>query len=1255
MAIYAAGRKCTYHKSPAILQQKLAKLICQNSSWAPPGQTHVLSLQVGANLTRQRPSWEVLRPFLHSTKTGIRRNSSSALPLQKTHLPQTHLGLQEASHDQILILCKQGDLDRALHVLFILPSSANPPPDQVYLSLLNICKKEKCLSQALRLYTHIITHSSQKLSIVLGNQLVHVFVACGGIEIATKIFLGLTNPTSSSWEALISGYAGSGQGIKALEMYFRTRQSDMEPHVSTITSLLKICGSIQDLEGGRKLHSDAVERRDDADVFVGSTLVSMYGKCRRLSEAEKVFGALVQRNVVSWNSMLASYIENENEEAALRLFRQMQEEGVTPNHLTFMAALRACGTLGDKKDFEAFSCGSHLKLVLDIGRALHADARKRSVASNAYVESALLSMYKKCGSFLELEDVFSSLLERNVVSWNVMLAALMDQGLEETTLQLYRAMQEEGVKPDHQTTMVALLACCNLLEKEHAITIDMQSNKGMSYKVCEALYHDSWQSGFAFDIILGSMFINVYGKCGAIEDAEDVFGKLSSPDVATWNAMLSVYAEQLQAEKAFKLYRQMHEEMVCQDGLTLVAMLQACGSFAGKEEAADYENCNKVIASEIGNGLHSVAQKQGLESSTQVANTLISMYGKFGRVGHSEVVFDRLVKRDVVSWNAMLSAYIEQEQFDLVLQLYCQMRKEGFIPDRLTIAVAILACGIAAQKEETSLLGGHSLKEVSHEIVRALHFEAVSRGFDLNKHLRSSLVSTYSKCGAVFEAEKVFLEACQPDTFYWNAMLVAYVEHDRGDKALQLYKVMQDNNFVDKHTVVIALKACATCIRRDEAVEHGHITAAVCLEIGHSLHAYAWKNGLGSNMFVGSTLISMYGKCGCIEKAKHVFDRMARRDTVLWNAMLFACVEHGEGEDALQLFCLMQKERVSFDHQTLTMALQACCILAEREKAIVRDGQAMKVSSLRIGQSLHSDAVQSKEVFSDVVVLNSLVSMYGKCGAIREAEKTFDCLWKRSISSWNAMLSAYLEYDQCEKAIQLYHKLQKMPTNVDDVTCGYILQACSQTGRLDVCRQVHFIAASSGVDLSFLLSTTLAHTYGNCGCMLDAKAVFQGLPKPDVVAWSTCVSGFAQQGKPESSFLFFDKMHMEGIIADEVTCSSFLFACSHAGLVDEGVQYFNSMDKVFGITSTLKHYANVIDLLARTGNLAKVEYVLEKMPIKPDLAIWMCVLSACCLHGNLELAKFAFTSAIQLQPVDSAGYILMSNVYQQRDPMECVR
>lgn len=1171
--------------------------------------------------------------------------SSWARTKQMNH---THIGLQEVSHDQIQALCQQGHLQRALYLLF---TTAIPPPERIYLSLIKACKKEKALVHAQHIYAHLSTHPSKKLSSVLGNYLVLTFVTCGSIDIAYQVFQQLKCVTSSSWMSIISGFVESGQALKALEMYNYMLHAQVEPNTCTLVNLLKVCGSIHDLDDGKKLHSDAVERGYHVDVFVGSTLVSMYGKCRSLPEAENVFGSLMQRNIVSWNAMLMSCVEDNMEEKALSLYRQMQEEGVSPNHVSLVAALQACGTLGIKELSDTIYLGAERKsAALEIGRALHADARKRGLATSSFVQSALLSMYRKCDSLAALEAVFISLSDPNVVSWNVILTAYAEQGQEKKALQLYRKMQEERVIPDHQTLMAALIACRCFVEKEGAICLARSFNKAVTYELCRALQFDAWSNGLAFDVIMGSLLISIYGKCRTIAEAEDVFGHLLRPDVVAWNAMLSAYVEQAQEEKAYKLYRQMQEEGVCLDELTLITAFQTCSSFAGKEGAGFEGRCSMTIALEIGKALHSAARKHGFESIVHVGNTLLSMYGKCGCITHAEIVFGRLLMRDIVSWNGMLAVYVENGQYEFALRLYRQLRREGYAPDELTFAITLQACGIAA--DEATPIERQSRKGMPLKLVRALHSEALMKGFGPDKCTQSRLISIYGKCGMIMEAENIFFRASQSGTVCWNAMLLAYVEHNQAEKALQLYKQMQEQNFVDERTVVIALKACGSILKKEEAVIDGLMISAICLEIGLCLHAYACKNAFDLNVFVGSTLISMYSKCRCISRAEHVFDRMPKKNKILWNTMLSAYVEYGEGERALQLFRVMQKECENLDGQTLTIVLQACCVLAEKEAAVVMEGQPIKACSLRIGQALHAEAAQSKEFSMDVFVASTLVSLYGKCGAIREAEMTFCCLPEQNTLSWNAMLSAYAEYDHWEKALQLYGHIEKMHMVLDDVTLFYILQASSQTGSVEVCRRVHFILFSSKTCLSSLLVTTLVHAYGNCGCMLDAEAVFHDLAQPDVVTWSTCVSGFAQQGNSEASFYFLNEMHIEGIMPDEVTSCSFLSACSHTGLVDEGVYYFDCMSRNFGLTPDVKHYTSVIDLFARAGNLAKVEYMLQKMPIKADLAIWTCVLSACCLHGDLGLAKLAFSSAMQLQPSKSAEYTLMSNIYWQLDPIK---
>ena len=157
---------------------------------------------------------------------------------------------------------------------------------------------------------------------------------------------------------------------------------------------------------------------------------------------------------------------------------------------------------------------------------------------------------------------------------------------------------------------------------------------------------------------------------------------------------------------------------------------------------------------------------------------------------------------------------------------------------------------------------------------------------------------------------------------------------------------------------------------------------------------------------------------------------------------------------------------------------------------------------------------------------------------------------------------------------------------------------------------------------------------------------------PDVVSWSSCIAGFGREGNYEASIQFLEEMNIEGIAADELTYCSFLSSCSHTGHVDMGLETFVSMIKDSAIIPELKHYASIIDLLGRAGKCTKAEEVLRKSPMQPDLAVWLSLLSACCLHSNVELARRAFISTVHLQPGDPAGYALIENIYRQCYSME---
>lgn len=247
---------------------------------------------------------------------------------------------------QVGVLCRSGDLDTAVQVLWCLPGA---PADGVYLLLLKACTEKRALQHVKGVHAHLITHSPPHVSASLLEHLVVTLATCGALEDACHAFYALPSRTVFSWTAVISGFVGCGKAHDALHHYKCMQEDGVKPNCYTFVSLFKACGSLADINEGRKLHDDFRDTGILPNVYIVNTLVSMYGKCGYIKEAENVFksgdGIL---DVVSWNAMLSSYIEQEDGKRALQLFRQMQGEGVSPDQRSFVMALLACNRINEQ-------------------------------------------------------------------------------------------------------------------------------------------------------------------------------------------------------------------------------------------------------------------------------------------------------------------------------------------------------------------------------------------------------------------------------------------------------------------------------------------------------------------------------------------------------------------------------------------------------------------------------------------------------------------------------------------------------------------------------------------------------------------------------------------------------------------------------------------------------------------------------------------------------------------------------------------
>lgn len=716
------------------------------------------------------------------------------------------------------------------------------------------------------------------------------------------------------------------------------------------------------------------------------------------------------------------------------------------------------------------------------------------------------------------------------------------------------------------------------------------------------------------------------------EQAQILFHGLPQRAVISWTAMIFGCTRAGEYRKALSMYHKMQEEGVVPQKRTFICAVQACG---------------RITDLQAGRGVHADIVKHRFDSDIFVSTCLVSMYAECGSLVDAQLVFDNLSHRDVVSWNAMLAAYAHQGQGMATLQLFQQMHEEGVPANDRTFVSVLQACGKIAEKEDINIVDGKALKLRALWVGQVLHARIQTLGYETDMFVASALVSMYAKCGSVMDARRVFDGLSQRDVVSWTAMLSALAQQGQAEEALQLYERMKEQKLrFDARSLVSVIQACSILAEKEEdAVVDGRPLKRKSMELGRAIHEEAVRRGHGFYLFLCNALISMYGKCGGIVEARHVFDNLLQRDVVSWNAILTTCAQQALAEECLQLYSRMSEENISPNVTTFVCVLQAYSCLAEKEASVLTgDGSPTTLESLRKGKTIHAEA-RSRGYESDVFVGSALISLYGKCGSIADAQDVFDRLPKRDVVVWNAILAAHVQLGLANKALELFEKMELERILPNETTYMHILQACSHVGVQDICAHIHKKLVLSATNLNLSLGNTLIDTYSKCASMKDAQAVFDALSQPDVVSWNVLIAGYAREGNLDESLRKFDEMQGADVKPDKVTFLSLLAACSHAGMVDEGVAYFQSMSRDYDISPGLDHYVCMVDLFGRAGYFNMVEQLISGMPMRPNLALWLCLLACCRKHGNVVLAERAFDCALRLQRNQAAAYVLMTNIY----------
>ncbi|KAK3195556.1 hypothetical protein Dsin_026866 [Dipteronia sinensis] len=581
----------------------------------------------------------------------------------------------------------------------------------------------------------------------------------------------------------------------------------------------------------------------------------------------------------------------------------------------------------------------------------------------------------------------------------------------------------------------------------------------------------------------------------------------------------------------------------------------------------------------------------------------MDFYMKCRCLDSAVTMFDSMSSRDSVSWNIIVHGHLNLGALEKGLCWFNEARVSGFEPNNSTLVLVIRSC----RRLESYCEG----KQVHGYIIRSGFWDIIS--------VQNSLLSMYVDSD-MESAQRLFDEMCERDVITWSAMIGGFVQSEETSSGLQLFRKMVLNVGIepDGLTMVSVLKACANS--RD-------------LRMGRVVHGLVICRGLDCDLFVGNSLIDMYSKCEeDTGSAFKIFNEIPQKNNVSWNSMLSGYVLNEKYLEALSLVYSMGMEAIEVDEITLVNILQI-------SKFIVLPMHCKSVHCVILRQAYESNEL----------VLNSLVDAYAKCYLVEVAWKLFNGMKRRDVVSWSTMIAGFAHCGMPDEAISVFRDMKQAEENPHTVTIINLLLACSVSAELSKSRWAHGIAIRGGLAREVAVGTAIVNMYSKCGDIEASRKAFDLISKKNIVSWSAMVAAYGMNGLANEALALVDEMKVHGLKPNSVTTLSVLSACSHGGLIQEGLSFFESMVQDYGIEPELEHYSCIVDMLSRAGKLDTAMDLIDKMPenFKASASAWGAILSGCRIHhhGNRELGWKAARQILELEPLNSAGYLLASTMY----------
>ncbi|KAM3323036.1 putative pentatricopeptide repeat-containing protein [Capsicum chacoense] len=496
----------------------------------------------------------------------------------------------------------------------------------------------------------------------------------------------------------------------------------------------------------------------------------------------------------------------------------------------------------------------------------HCRAIKSAHITDTYTATTILNGYTKCRQIGTALKLFDEIPLRDTASWNIMISGYINSGKFQSSWVFLNLMKQHGFCANEYTfgSILKGIASSGLLSLGQQVHCDVV------------------KMGYVRNVYSASALLDMYAKCGKVDDANEVFKRMPERNYVSWNAIIAGYAGKGDVEYCFWLLRAMEKWGVKPDDGTFSPLLTLLN------EERFYRLTMQV---------HAKVEKLGLGCEVKVFNALITAYSQCGNIGSAESVFVGTVNcRDLITWNSMLAAYLEHDEEKEAFKLFLDMERLGLEMDSYTYTSITSGC----------FEGRHISRG------KSLHALIIKRGLENVTIISNALIAMYAKSGtnSMDDALRVFENQDAKDSVSWNSILTGLSQKGWSEIAFERFSKMRVENLeMDEYSFSATLRSCSDL---------------ATLRFGQQVHALALKLRSESYKYVSSALILMYSNCGTIEDAWKSFEVSPKDSSISWNSIMFAYAQHGQGKLVLDLFFLMKQREVKLDHITFVAVLTAC-------------------------------------------------------------------------------------------------------------------------------------------------------------------------------------------------------------------------------------------------------------------------------------------------------------------------------------------